>query len=578
MDVKAAAPFLETPASRPLDGTVVRALGDTVPVRVAVARLRALGCSIETGGGPPPLDAPAGRLRVVRAPWIPGDQALPDCRIGWSGPVRVPMTGERDVQAACGIMQVHGRATGEPRALRIDYASVCAGVLAAQTITAGMLAVLRGGADVRAATSVAQAAALALTQYVAVATTDPGSGSGSSRPDPEPGAERTPPFRSADGVRLEIETFRAETWLRFWTGLGAERSAIVAGWPPFQQRFATGTCDLPAGLQAAVAARDHLAVRRAAEDAGVSIVTVNDAGTPLPPPPGSPWRLRPLSDAPSPGAVPAPDGPSRGVEGGPLAGLRVVEATNRVQGPLAGHVLGLLGADVVRVEPPGGDPMRGVPPMAGECSARFLALNRGKGAVEADLKTEAGRERALRLAASSEVFLQNWAPGRAARFGLDAAAFAAVQPRLVYAYAGGWGEVLPAPQPMGTDYLVQAHTGVAALLSPPGAPPTPTLMTIIDVLGALISAEGVVAGLLAAARIGTGVQVETGLADAGRLLRESHDPGARAAARTAPVVSDLAAMAADPAYAALFETDGAAVYSRAPWTFTRPSSWQREAI
>ncbi|WP_347256759.1 CoA transferase [Actinomadura sp. RB99] len=558
---------VEAPVSRPLDGTVVRASGDSVVVRVAASRLRALGCAIETRGEPPPPDAPAGLLRVERAAWISGERALPECRIGWSGPVAVPMSGERDVQAACGIMHVHGRATGEPRALHVDYASVCAGVLAAQAVTAGMLAVQRGGTAVRAATSVAQAAALALTQYVAVATSDPGSGPSL----PEPGAERTPPFRSSGGVRFEIETFRAESWLRFWTELGAERSAIAAGWPPFQQRFATGTCVLPPGLQAVAAAWDYPAVRRAAEAAGVSIVVVNDAGTPLPPAPASPWRLRPFPAAP----VPAPGGRPRTGDG-PLAGIRVVESANRVQGPLSGHVLGLLGADVVRLEPPGGDPMRGVPPMAGEVSARFLALNRGKDAVEADLKSRAGRETALRLAASSDVFLQNWAPGRAARFGLDAADLAAVQPRLVYAYAGGWAEVLPAPQPMGTDYLVQAHTGVAALLSPPGRPPAPTLMTIIDVLGALISAEGVVAGLLGAARTGAGVRVETALADAGRLLRDTHQAGGRTAGETAPVVSDLAAMAADPAYAALFETDGAAAYSRAPWTFTRPSEHRRE--
>ncbi|HEU5023834.1 MAG TPA: CoA transferase [Spirillospora sp.] len=570
--MKTTARPVAAPASRPLDGTLVRASGGSVAVRVAAARLRALGCAIETADGPPPPDAPAGLLRVVRAPWIAAGGAPPECRIGWSGPVRVPMAGERDVQAACGIMHVHGRATGGPRALHIDYASVCAGVLAAQAVTAGMLAVLRGGTAVRAATSVAQAAALALTQYVAVATTtDPGSGS--SRP--EPGRERTPPFRSADGVRFEIETFRAEAWLRFWTEAGAERSAIAAGWTPFQQRFATGTCMLPSGLQAAAAALDYAAVRRAAEAAGVSIVTVNGAGTPLPPAPASPWRLRPLPAAPAIEAVPVPGDLTRS-EDGPLAGIRVVEATNRVQGPLSGHVLGLLGADVVRLEPPGGDPMRGVPPMAGPFSARFLALNRGKDVVEADLKSRAGRATALRLAASAEVFLQNWAPGRAARFGLDAADLAAVRPRLVYAYAGGWAGALPAPQPMGTDYLVQAHTGVAALLSGPGRPPAPTLMTIIDVLGALISAEGVVAGLLGVARTGAGVRVETALADAGRLLRESHAPLSRTAGEGAPVVSDLAAMAADPAYAALFETDGAACYSRAPWTFTRATDHHRE--
>ncbi|TDC46670.1 carnitine dehydratase, partial [Actinomadura sp. KC345] len=288
-----------------------------------------------------------------------------------------------------------------------------------------------------------------------------------------------------------------------------------------------------------------------------------------------------------PAAVPcAPSGDT------PLAGVRVVESTNRVQGPLAGHLLHLLGAEIVRLEPPGGDPMRGVPPLAGDCSARFLALNRGKGAVEADLKTGAGREAALRLLASSDVFLQNWPPGRASLFELDAGDLAAVRPGLVYAHAGGWADVHPAPQPMGTDYLVQAYTGVAAALAADGQAPAPTLMTITDVLGALIGAEGTVAGLLARARGGTGVRVETGLVDAARLLLGAHtdhprtdhphtdhphtDHRAGATAPTAPVVTDLAAMVADPVYERLFETGAGAAYSRSPWTFTPQPPHRRE--
>ncbi|GAA1847995.1 CoA transferase [Actinomadura bangladeshensis] len=559
MDMRAAAPrALEDLTARPLDGTVVRALGDSRAVRVAAARLRALGCLVETGREAPP-EAPAGWLGVVHAPFVPGDRTLPECRIGWSGPVKVPMEGERDVQAACGIMHVHGRAAGAPRALPVDFASVCAGVLAVQALAAGMLAVLRGGPAACAATSVAQAAALALNQYVAVATSEPGAG----RCPPE-AAERTPPFRSADGIRFEIETFAAENWLAFWTALGAGRPAIAAGWPPFRQRFATATCALPPALQAAAGSLPYLDVRAAAHTAGVSVVEVNeDAGWPLPPL-ASPWRLRPTA---GPGGRMSKYRPASGHA--PLGGVRVAESTNRIQGPLAGHLLGLLGAEVVRLEPPGGDPMRGVPPLAGDRSVRFLALNRGKGAVEADLKTRAGRATALGLVASSDVFLENWPPGRAKLFELDAGDLAAVRPGLVYAHAGGWAEVHPAPQPMGTDYLVQAYTGVAALLAERGRPPAPTLMTITDVLGALISAEGTIAGLLARARTGTGVRVETGLVDAARLLRDAHAGGpATDTAPAAPVVTDLAAMAADPAYEALFETDGEATFSRTPWTFT----------
>jgi len=104
-----------------------------------------------------------------------------------------------------------------------------------------------------------------------------------------------------------------------------------------------------------------------------------------------------------------------------LSGIVVLESCRRVQGPLAGHLLRMLGATVVRIEPPGGDPLRWVPPMAGDTSARFLALNRGKPAVEIDLRT--GRDEVLDLAAAADVFVHNWAPGKAARWGLEAGDF-----------------------------------------------------------------------------------------------------------------------------------------------------------
>lgn len=590
--------------ARPLTGTVMCALGDSLALRVAVMRLRALGSVVRVDGAPPPPDAPAGWLGVIQAPYVPAGGPLPQCGIGWSGPVAVPMACERDVQAACGVMHVHGRAIGAPRVMSVDYASVCAGVFAAQAVTAGMLALMRGGTAVVAATSVAQAALLALTQYIATATADPdstrpagkdepglpgGGESASGRPAgagelgsvrPLDSGERTPPFRSADGVRYEIETFDAESWLRFWTTLGVQHTAIAAGWPPFQQRFATATCTLPAELGAATASLDYRSVRAAAAASGVSVLPLRAAAAPGRPAPASPWRLRAPAHHGGTGRAAAlpPLGP---YDHAPLAGLRVVESTTRVQGPLAGHLLGLLGADVVRIEPPGGDPLRGVPPMVGGCSARFLALNRGKRAAEADLKAAPGRRTALQLGGSADVFLQNWPPGRAVRFGLDPSDLAAVRPSLIYANAGGWAEVLPPSRPLGTDYLVQAYTGVAALLTGPDASPAPTLMTITDVLGAVISAEGIVAALLARARTGVGVRAETALVDAARLIHDSAttrtDPGtpgevATGTARPAAVVTDLAAMAADPAYSAALDIGAGVTYSGAPWTFAPPAS------
>lgn len=586
-------------APLPLTGVAARAVGDSVALRIAAARLEALGCAVSRVEGPLPPQAPAGWIGLVAVPgeWGPGGngsgaapgadgsggggtRVLPvpvGCAIGWSGPVAAPLAGERDVQAACGLAHLHGRARGAARFLGVDYASVCAGVLAAQAVAACALALARGGPALSASVSAAQAALLAAGPYVAAATAPgrqaaagasvpgragaapgagapvtgeadprrsaPGPGAGSSALDAGgagagggrgavvPGT--VPPFRSADGARFEIETLDAEVWLRFWTGLGAAPAAIAAGWPPFQRRFATAVCPLPPELPAAIAAVDLARVRLAARDAGMSLALVRAVREAEEPDPASEWRLRARDAAGTPAAPLAALGPDAAA---PLAGLRVVEATNRVQGPLAGLLLAMLGAEVVRIEPPGGDPMRGVAPMAGDSSARFLALNRGKGAVETDLKSAAGRRAARDLAATADVLLYNWPPGRAEGFGLGPDDLAGPAPGLVHVHADGWGVRAPEPGALATDYLVQAHGGVADLLVGPGREPAPSLLTLTDVLGGILAAEGAVAALLLRARIGAGVRARTALSDAARLLRRAgRGTAAEEGERSAPV-------------------------------------------
>ncbi|WP_223839571.1 CoA transferase [Nocardiopsis deserti] len=615
----------------PLAGAAARAVGDSAALRIAAARLEALGCAVSRTGGPPPPQAPAGWIGLVAVPGgrgpggnglggagLAGDgsggenrwgedpggegaRVLPvpvGCAVGWSGPVAAPMAGERDVQAACGLAHLHGRARGAPRFLGVDYASVCAGVLAAQAVAACALALARGGPALSASVSAAQAALLAAGPYVAAATAqERGAASGGTGPFgrevPGPDARASlpgtvPPFRSADGARFEIETLDAEVWLRFWTDLGAVPAEIAAGWPPFQRRFATAVCPLPPELPAAIAAVDLARIRLAARHAGMSIALIRDVRAAEEPAPASEWRLRVQGDTGVPVPALAPLGPDTTA---PLAGLRVVEATNRVQGPLAGLLLAMLGAEVVRVEPPGGDPMRGVAPMAGGCSARFLALNRGKGAVEIDLKTAAGRRSARDLAATADVLLYNWPPGRAEGFGLGPDDLADLAPGLVHVHADGWGGRAPEPGALATDYLVQAHGGVADLLAGPGQEPAPSLLTLTDVLGGILAAEGVLAALLLRVRTGAGVRARTALSDAARLLRRAGrgtehgersgtgperwggpTPGRRGGTasgeRGGPApVEDLAAMAAAPAFAAAFDTVGGASCVRAPWGF-----------
>ncbi|CCH31050.1 CoA transferase [Actinosynnema sp. NPDC047251] len=461
--------------------------------------------------------------------------------VSWAGPVDLPLAGELDVQAACGLMHVHGRRFGRPTRLGLDYASITAVELAGIGAAAVEVARARGIALRAATTSVAQAALLAVSQYLAAATAEP-------RPERhEPGG---PPFRSAEGVAFELDVLDAEVWQRFWAALGAGRRAVEHGWRSFPHRFATATCPLPAELLDLTALTPIAEVAEVARRTGATLVRVASRVVDH----LHAYRSTPLGDA----SRSAPGGVVRRDAGltSPLSGLVVLESCRRVQGPLAGHLLGLLGATVVRIEPPGGDPSRGVPPMAGDCSARFLAVNRGKQVVEVDLRTPAGRRCALELASAADVFLHDWAPRRADAWALGPEDVARARPGIVYAHASGWGGELGPEPPPGSDFLVQAHAGVP-----------PTLMTVVEVFGGLVAAHGIVDGLLRRVRTGRGRSVATSLLSAASRLN-ARSRGRCAAPLTVPVRTDLAGLGRDPRFARALVRDGC-VFPASPWEFVR---------
>lgn len=509
----AACSLLDSQKGSPLlDGLVVACRGGSVAADVAIRHLRALGCGFANGSLPAGAGNQASGAGPVRLSVRGGRgrASVVGCSIDWAGPVDAPLEDEVTVQAACGIMHVHGRKSGAPAPLGVDYASTAAGVLAAQGVLAALLAQARGADVGHVATSLAQAALLTVSQYLAAATADDD--------HREPEGRGGPPFASADGVRFEIETLEAAGWQRFWALLDADVTAVRRGWRPFQHRYATATCPLPEELHQAAGRRRFAALAAAAAEAGISILRVRGAAKPAADAPTRPppWRIIPM-----PGRIQA--APLARLPASahlPLEGLVVIEAGRRIQGPLGAHVLGMLGARVVRVEPPGGDPMRGMPPMAGNCSARFLALNRGKEVVEIDLKSAGGRLEMKDLVAEADVFVHNWAPGRASQLELDSGHLAAVRPGLVYAWASGWGEAFGPRPPLGTDFMVQAHSGLAAMVRPRDEPPAPSLMTLTDTLGGLVCAEGMLAGLLARILSGEGQRIDSSLLSAAAVLQE----------------------------------------------------------
>lgn len=454
----------------------------------------------------------------------PGENRSPvDTEVSWHGPAKFAAGrcwSEASTQAVGGLMEVHGRDAGRPRRLGLDVASVAGGVLAAQGVLAALVGRSRGHPVARVETSVLQACLVLVSHYVAVATCSEGSCSEEAAPTagPAPG----PPFRSSEGHWFEIETLDPEAWRSFWFTLGYAGPALGAAWTAFRQRYNRGACSLPPGLHEATARRSLDEIAKIASDCAVSLCPLRSYDEVLEEP--GVWEGHPvLSGATGPlvayghvGVAPASTHDEL-----PLNGIRVVEATNRVQGPLAGLLLQMLGADVLLVEPPGGDVARMGTPAVGDTGAFFLSFNRGKQSTELDLNTGAGREALSDLVAGADVFVQNWRPGKAEQWGLDHQRLAECNPALVYVEASGWGEAEQPRHLLGTDFMVQAYAGMGNGINPEHEDPFPTRALVTDYLGGLLACEGALRGLYRREVSGQGCRAETSLLAAAMALQVS---------------------------------------------------------
>jgi crotonobetainyl-CoA:carnitine CoA-transferase CaiB-like acyl-CoA transferase len=200
--------------------------------------------------------------------------------------------------------------------------------------------------------------------------------------------------------------------------------------------------------------------------------------------------------------------------GGPLSHVRVLDFTQLLQGPLATQVLGDLGADVVKVEKPGGEWMRSWGILAsttgGEMDS-FLAFNRNKRSVAADLKDPAVRDRLLAYASEVDVVVENFRPGVMDRLGLGYEDFAAVNPQIVYASSSGYGQTGPYRDRPGQDLLVQALAGAMHLTGRDGDPPTPCGIGISDEYTGLHLVVAILAALSHRQATGEGQRVAVDL-------------------------------------------------------------------
>ncbi len=200
-----------------------------------------------------------------------------------------------------------------------------------------------------------------------------------------------------------------------------------------------------------------------------------------------------------------------------LEGVRIAAFTQFLLGPAAVQYLADLGADVVKVEPPGGAWERrwtGADSWPGGVSGLFLLANRNCRSVVLDLKSGAGHEAAVRLIAGADVVVENFRPGVMDRLGLGYEAARAVRPDVIYASASGYGTDSPFRDLPGQDLLVQAVSGVASLSGRAGQDPVPVGFAAVDQHGAALLAMGILAALLHRARTGEGQRLEVAMLQA----------------------------------------------------------------
>lgn len=197
----------------------------------------------------------------------------------------------------------------------------------------------------------------------------------------------------------------------------------------------------------------------------------------------------------------------------PLAGVRVVEFSSSIAGPLATMILAQLGADVVKVESPEGDDSRGWPPHIGDRSVVYRNMSVGKRNVVIDLKHRQGAEVALTLAQSAQVVLQTMRPGVADRLGIGAAAVRTRNPDVIYYDMNAFGTGPVGRGMPGYDPLAQAFAGIMEMTGHEGSPPTRCAPSLIDLGTGMWIAMGVLAAVLAGERGQKVRSMETALVD-----------------------------------------------------------------
>ena len=199
---------------------------------------------------------------------------------------------------------------------------------------------------------------------------------------------------------------------------------------------------------------------------------------------------------------------------GPLAGIRVLDFTRVLAGPAASLALADLGAEVIKVEPPGtGDETRTFPPLRDGESHYFLAINRGKKSIVIDLKTADGVALARDLAAKCDIVVENYRPGVMDRLGLGYEVLSAINPRLIYCAISGYGMTGPLRDRPSFDIVLQAMSGALSVNGEPGRLPTKLGIPLGDLVGGINGPIAILAALHERNTTGRGRLIDVSLMD-----------------------------------------------------------------
>ena len=199
-------------------------------------------------------------------------------------------------------------------------------------------------------------------------------------------------------------------------------------------------------------------------------------------------------------------------------GVRVIDFSRVLSGPVATQMLGLLDADVIKIEPPGdGDQLRGVltdPEMAAKrMSPAFLTVNLNKRSIALDLKSDAGRAAALKLVENADVVVENFVPGIAAKLGIDYESVRAANPNVIYCSISGYGQSGPKSAERAYDVAVQADSGMMSLTGHPETGPTRVGFMLIDMTTGISAAYAIASALYRRAITGEGQYLDVAMYD-----------------------------------------------------------------